>query len=138
MSSSDHQPGSDRNGPNWSRIYPRLLWLGLAAAVAWLSFGHGEHLLKVAPFLILLACPLMHLFGHGHGGREDHSRRDGAPAAKQAAGRCRIGRRRSCALSHRPARRWMRGRTPALICVNRRSVPTDSLARVNSNQRSFT
>jgi hypothetical protein len=73
----------DSGGPNWSRIYKWLLWAGLAGAVAWLFFGHGEHLLKLAPFLILLACPLMHLFGHGHGG---HSRRDDPPAASQQPG----------------------------------------------------
>ena len=53
--------------PNTSQLNQWLLWIGLAAAVAWLFFGHGEHLLRLAPFLLLLACPLMHLFGHGHG-----------------------------------------------------------------------
>jgi hypothetical protein len=73
--SSDHQhPEPAGRGPNWSRINQLLLWIGLAAAVAWLVFGHGEHLLGVAPFLILLACPRMHLFGHhGHGGHKDHA-----------------------------------------------------------------
>jgi hypothetical protein len=32
-------------------------------------FRHNAHLVQLLPFLILLACPLMHLFGHdGHGG----------------------------------------------------------------------
>lgn len=74
MSSYHQRPGS-RGGPNWSRINQWLLWLGLAAAVAWLFFGHSAHLLQIAPFLILLACPLMHLFGHGgHGGHAGHKR----------------------------------------------------------------
>jgi hypothetical protein len=31
--------------------------------------GHGLHLLGWAPFLLILACPLMHFFMHGgHGG----------------------------------------------------------------------
>lgn len=64
---------SNHQGPNWSRINQWLLWLGLAAAVAWLVLGHGAHLLQIAPFLLLLACPLMHLFGHGgHGGHGSH------------------------------------------------------------------
>jgi len=69
-------------GPNWSVVNQCLLWLGLAAAVAWLFFRHNEHLLSLAPFLFLLGCPLMHLFGHGghggHGGREHETqaRRD--------------------------------------------------------------
>ena len=72
MSSSQRHP--DPGGrPDWSRINQWLLWIGLAAAVAWLFIGHGEHLLRLAPFLLLLACPLMHLFGHGHGGHGGHS-----------------------------------------------------------------
>jgi len=43
--------------------------LGLALAVA----DHWAHLLGILPYLILLACPLMHVFmhrGHGHAGHE--------------------------------------------------------------------
>ncbi|MBQ1563571.1 MULTISPECIES: DUF2933 domain-containing protein [unclassified Caulobacter] len=29
---------------------------------------HWAHALGLAPYLLLLACPLMHLFHHGHGG----------------------------------------------------------------------
>ena len=59
---------------NWSRVNQWLLWLGLAAAVAWLVLRHGAHLLEVSPFLLLLACPLMHVFGHGgHGSHAGHA-----------------------------------------------------------------
>ncbi|HEY8326885.1 MAG TPA: DUF2933 domain-containing protein [Rhodanobacter sp.] len=68
---SHHQPS--RSGPNWSHINQWLLWLGLAAAITWLVVRHGAHLWEVLPFLILLACPLMHFFGHGgHGGHSGH------------------------------------------------------------------
>ena len=31
---------------------------------------HRDHILGAVPYLLLLACPLMHLFGHGgHGGQ---------------------------------------------------------------------
>lgn len=61
---------------NWSKWNQWLLWLGLAAAVVWLVVNHRAHLWEVAPFLIILACPLMHLFGHGgHGGHGDHAGR---------------------------------------------------------------
>jgi hypothetical protein len=71
--SDSHEHGSGRpSGPNWSRINQWVLWIGLAAAVAWLFVRHNAHLGQLLPFLILLACPLMHLFGHGghseHGG----------------------------------------------------------------------
>lgn len=43
---------------------------------------HRAHILSAVPYLLLLACPLMHLFGHGgHGGHrsrdEDHAEHAG-------------------------------------------------------------
>lgn len=36
--------------------------------------GHSAHLLGVAPYLLILACPLMHIFMHsGHGGHHGDS-----------------------------------------------------------------
>ena len=69
----------DPSAPSWSRINQWLLWIGLAAAVAWLFFRHGEHLSQLLPFLLILACPLMHLFGHGSHAK--HRRHEGAGAA---------------------------------------------------------
>lgn len=70
---NDPGPGGRRD---WSQLNQWLLWIGLAAAVAWLFFGHGEHLFNLLPFLFVLACPLMHLFGHRHGGgHHGHSHR---------------------------------------------------------------
>lgn len=47
-----------------------LFLLGLVTAGAvYLIFWHGAHLAAVAPLLLILACPLMHVFmhgGHGH------------------------------------------------------------------------
>jgi hypothetical protein len=63
---SNHTPNSPPSDTNWSRIN-QWLWLGLAAAVGWLVVRHGTHLAELLPFLLILACPLMHLFGHGHG-----------------------------------------------------------------------
>ncbi|MBI2791796.1 MAG: DUF2933 domain-containing protein [Gammaproteobacteria bacterium] len=36
--------------------------------------GHSAHLLGILPWLLILACPLMHIFmhgGHHHGGKDD-------------------------------------------------------------------
>ena len=45
----------------------------LAVAVLFLALEHRAHLLGILPFLILLACPLMHFFMHrGHGGGHQH------------------------------------------------------------------
>ena len=48
------------------------LFLGIAAF--FLITEHTAHVFGVLPYLLLLACPFLHLFGHsGHGGeRGDH------------------------------------------------------------------
>ena len=55
---------------------PRAKWVFVAfAAVAafFLLTEHRAHLFGVLPYLLLLACPLMHLFHHGgHGGHGGH------------------------------------------------------------------
>ena len=53
-----------------------LAALTLIGAVSYFLFmEHREHLFQYLPFLILLLCPLMHIFmhgGHGHGGHGGH------------------------------------------------------------------
>lgn len=45
----------------------------LAIGAFYLVTEHTAHLLGVLPFLLLLACPLMHVFMHGrHGGHGGH------------------------------------------------------------------
>jgi hypothetical protein len=41
--------------------------LSLAAFGAYLLLTHKGHVVYALPFLLLLACPLMHVFGHHHG-----------------------------------------------------------------------
>lgn len=52
-----------------------------AAALVFLFFGeHRVHLLGWLPFLLLLACPLLHLTMHGgHGGHGAHVENDASP-----------------------------------------------------------
>lgn len=49
-------------------------FLGFLAIVGYFLFTeHRAHVIPYLPFLLLLACPLMHFFmhrGHGHGGHE--------------------------------------------------------------------
>ncbi len=50
-----------------------LVVVGLVAVAYWLFTYHHEHLLGWLPYLILLACPLMHIFMHGgHGSHGGH------------------------------------------------------------------
>ena len=69
-----------------STVHPRKNWLGIHWAV-WCVLGfalvlllieHFTHVLGVLPYLLILACPLMHFFmhgkhGHGHQGHGDHT-----------------------------------------------------------------
>lgn len=50
-----------------------ILSLGLAALGAYLLAYHLNHVALALPYLLLMACPLMHLFGHGgHGHGHGH------------------------------------------------------------------
>jgi hypothetical protein len=41
--------------------------LAIAALGVYLIWNHSGHVIYALPYLILLACPLMHVFGHHHG-----------------------------------------------------------------------
>jgi hypothetical protein len=59
-----------------SRRRSGIVLLGfLAVATFYLLTEHTAHVFGVLPYLLLLACPLMHLFmHHGHGGHDHESR----------------------------------------------------------------
>ena len=58
-------------------------------AAFFLATEHRAHLFGLLPFLFLLACPLLHMFGHSghgaHGGRGNHTAH--ADPARGAVGR---------------------------------------------------
>ncbi len=59
--------------PFWRSRTGIALLVFLGAAATLLAAEHWAHLVGTLPFLLLLACPLMHLFmhgGHGHGGHD--------------------------------------------------------------------
>jgi len=55
------------------------VFYGFLFAVGFLLFTeHRAHVLGILPYLILLACPLMHLFmHHGHSGHGHHDTDEG-------------------------------------------------------------
>lgn len=66
----------------------RYVFLGFVAVAAfYLIAEHRAHVIPFLPFLLLAACPLMHMFmhrGHGHGGAdesESDGKRSGGPPA---------------------------------------------------------
>ncbi len=66
MHGSDHR--EDHAKPSGSRA--KWVFAAFAAIAALFLFTeHRAHLFGALPYLLLLACPLMHLFHHGgHGG----------------------------------------------------------------------
>ena len=48
-----------------------VFWGFLAIAAFFVVTEHRAHAIQFLPYLLLLACPLMHLF-HGHGGHGSH------------------------------------------------------------------
>lgn len=50
----------------------------LVLALLLLAAEHRAHVLGALPWLLLLACPLMHLFMHGGHGHHHHGHRSGA------------------------------------------------------------
>lgn len=51
-----------------------LTCLSLAAIAAWAIMEHWQHLPAALPYLLFLACPLMHLFMHHGHGKHEHQK----------------------------------------------------------------
>lgn len=45
-----------------------MIWPAATGLLVLLLSGHRDHVLDYLPFLVLLACPLMHMFMHGRHG----------------------------------------------------------------------
>jgi len=74
----DHMPkheGTEQQHSRWKWALGGFL--ALAAFFLWTE--HRAHLLGVLPYLLILACPLMHIFHHGGHGHGQH--RPGGPDA---------------------------------------------------------
>lgn len=67
----EHNQHGPARGPSRSK-WVLVGFLLVAAYFLWTE--HQAHLMGALPYLLLLACPLMHLFHHGHGG---HGHRHG-------------------------------------------------------------
>lgn len=80
-----NQPDSRTGGPQRHHAPQTSFWKSKAGIVTcgflllgafYLLTEHWAHALGVLPYLLILACPLMHLFMHkghgGHGGHDHH------------------------------------------------------------------
>ncbi len=91
----DHRTGQSGALPFWrSRNAIGLLVLG-AIATYFLLSEHRAHFFSALPFLLLLACPLMHVFMHGghggHGGHAGHGDAGQSPPIQEAPKPNKIG-----------------------------------------------
>jgi len=78
-----HTARDHQSAPRLRHLW--IFWVFLAIALAFLTLEHRAHFFGALPFLLLLACPLMHLFmHHGHGGHGNHGAgHPGEPARKE-------------------------------------------------------
>ncbi len=69
-----HEAGRRHDRPQAGPPRAKWVFIGFAAIAAFFLFTeHRAHLFGVLPYLLLLACPLVHLFHHGgHGGHGGH------------------------------------------------------------------
>jgi hypothetical protein len=82
----------DANGDERRSLWKTPLgwaFLGFAAVAAFfLVTEHTAHVFGVLPWLLILACPLMHIFmhrghgGHDRGGAKNAGERDATPAQR--------------------------------------------------------
>ncbi len=69
---------------NWLRSRSRLILLAFLAIAGFFLFTeHRAHLFGALPFLLLLACPLLHFFHGGHGGHGKHTPQSSASSVEQ-------------------------------------------------------
>lgn len=75
---STHQPNRAEQGDRQrnSRTLKSAIWMVALIVGFYLIREHWEHVAGNWVYLLLLACPLMHLF-HGQGGHGSHGRHDG-------------------------------------------------------------
>lgn len=67
------QGGHERLPGFWTSRYALGLLVISVVAAYFLLTEHRAHFFGALPYLLLLACPLMHLFmHHGHGGHRSH------------------------------------------------------------------
>lgn len=60
----------------WRSPFGVFMLIAGAVGVYYLLTEHLTHFTQAILYLILLACPLIHVFGHGHGHGHGHRHRD--------------------------------------------------------------
>ena len=67
-----HEQHSDSNS-GWWPFRSGLVLVGFLAITAYFLWTeHRAHVVQSLPYILLLFCPLLHLFHGGHAGENDH------------------------------------------------------------------
>ena len=75
---------TERRPKSWLMSWCGLvLVVALGIAAVFLVTEHTAHVLNVLPFLVLLACPIMHFFHRRHHGRPGAHERHGGSAHEE-------------------------------------------------------
>ncbi|HEX9295045.1 MAG TPA: DUF2933 domain-containing protein [Polyangiaceae bacterium] len=71
-----HINSTDTLSRRWTEGFSRNTKLALLSALVIAAFfilrEHWSHALGLAPYLLLISCPLMHLLGHRHHRNHEH------------------------------------------------------------------
>lgn len=51
-------------------------WGAIAIITYYLLTEHREHVFQYLPYMLVLACPIMHFFMHGHHGGHQHHKEE--------------------------------------------------------------
>ena len=86
----------EHDGGSKAKSRTKWVFIGFALIAAYfLVTEHQAHVIQYLPFLLLLGCPLMHLFhrhgGHGSHGRDSEDEKNAdekKPGGKRHAGGC--------------------------------------------------
>lgn len=69
---AEHRMPDERKKSFWGSPSGLITLFCIGAVVVYLLTEHTAHVYGVLPYLVLLACPLMHLFmHHDHGGHSE-------------------------------------------------------------------
>jgi hypothetical protein len=83
----DHDAANERPPSFWRSRFG-FGWLVLAAVAGWFLWTeHRAHLFGVLPYLVLLGCPLMHVFMHRRHHHGSHDGHVGGPGPSASSGR---------------------------------------------------
>ena len=70
----EHEMGAGKP-PGGNRASRWVFWAFALIAAYFLWTEHRAHVVQYLPFLLILACPLLHMF-HGHAGHGEHDGQD--------------------------------------------------------------